>query len=211
MVDLLVRRSYVPSDTKDLRCRASLFVDNERMDEPLPLTEWPRHRIFPADPETDGERRMDGNPRQAYFYVQDGDCGRSESGGACGVAEGRESGAGAGDGMVWTIWLWLPPLSSGQRSVRVRDRQLLTYDVKNMLQSQITGAKSVWPSKKLVQNLLVQHCPSLSPRFCTDIEDASLRDEKLRAPGACGSLELPHVSTLTRMTLSVLAALHSAF
>ena len=86
------------------RCRSVLTVDGERRKEPLSLARWPRHRLFPSDP-AEGPAAGDA----AHLLVQDG------------RRVGGESAQGAGgDGADWTVWLRLPPLAAGRRSVRVR-------------------------------------------------------------------------------------------
>ncbi len=79
---------------------------------PLPLSKWPRRRIFPDDPRTRGGDSGGGGAEtigRAYYLIEDG---RS-------VPRGG-TGDDSSDAAAWQMWLWLPPMDAGERAVRVR-------------------------------------------------------------------------------------------
>lgn len=107
------------------RCSAALFVDGERVPEPLPLVDWPRRRVFPADPDAPamaaaGDAAADAGVEDLAYYLVEADGGGGRGRGDGGAS--GESGDGDGDAVVWRVWLRLPPMEAGERAVRVRSR-----------------------------------------------------------------------------------------
>jgi hypothetical protein len=98
-------------------CKSTLVIDEIQAQEPLSLSLWPRQRIFPFDPEMEGAGEPESEAGQAYFLVQDrGNVHVADSE----RIEGNEDNDSVVIEVRWRVWLVLPSLSAGERSVRVR-------------------------------------------------------------------------------------------
>ena len=101
-------------------------MDGVRAPTPLPLSAWPRRRLFPADPDLPAAGAADvGAEGLAYYLVEADSDGRGGDSGDGAGDGGRSAGGGDGDGdaAVWRVWLRLPPMEAGERTVRVRIRR----------------------------------------------------------------------------------------
>ncbi len=91
-----------------------MHVDGVRIQGLLPISHWPRSRIFPEDPAADA-----GLEDLAYYFVENN--GESRRGDGRNPSGGLDSDGVDGweDEALWRVWLRLPAMKTGERAVRV--------------------------------------------------------------------------------------------